>query len=346
MRSIHGRLADWSGGNGDVAGGISPGKENSGEQMVLYLKNNMEGEVVRFKAWAVVQGHQEVKGINFEETLPPTPTFQSLRCILAIALACWWETATFDVKTAYLNSPLEGKVYICPPAGKVLKVAGNVLRLKKAVYGLKQAARCWWNHLRAILATVGFQINDGDQSTYSYQKRDGVTVLWINVDYEILMARNRDLINKLQEKLLASVQLKWHLKLHSIVGIEVKQVGHEFRLSQQALIAKLAAYHTNKFSPHQPLPNMVSKSNVARNVDKDYLLKIGMILYLAQATRPDVTFAVNYLERFSMVTNNHHWNALRHLISYLGSTIGESLVISADTDRKVAEMYIDANWGG
>ncbi|MBW0467149.1 hypothetical protein O181_006864 [Austropuccinia psidii MF-1] len=104
--------------------------------------------------------------------------------------------------------------------------------------------------------------------------------------------------------------------------------------------------NTNNFSPHQPLPNMVLKSEAARNVDRDYLSKIGMILYLAQATGPDVMFSVNYLVHFSMATKNQHWHALRHLISYLRSTIGESLVISADANRKVAEMYIDANWGG
>ncbi|MBW0465262.1 hypothetical protein O181_004977 [Austropuccinia psidii MF-1] len=86
------------------------------------------------------------------------------------------------------------------------------------------------------------------------------------------------LMDKLQKELLASVQLKWDSTIHSIVGIEVQQTGHEFRLSQQALIAKLVADHTNNFSPCQPLPNMMLKSEAARRVDREYLSEIGMIL--------------------------------------------------------------------
>ncbi|MBW0463034.1 hypothetical protein O181_002749 [Austropuccinia psidii MF-1] len=244
------------------------------------------------------------------------------------------------------GDPLEEEVFIHPPSGKTLKVAGNVLRLKKAMYGLKQAARCWWNHLRTILTTVDFQMNDGDQSTYSYKQGEDVVMLWVHVDDGILAASNLHLMMKLREALSTAVQLKWDSTLHSIVGIEVQQVGRGFRLSQRALIAKLLADHTNNFSPRQPLPNMILKSEAARDVDRGYLSKIGMILYLAQATRPNVTFAVNYLAHFSMATNNRHWHALRHLISYLGSTIDESLTIKANPGRKVAEMYIDANWGG
>ncbi|MBW0485652.1 hypothetical protein O181_025367 [Austropuccinia psidii MF-1] len=324
----------------------SPGRGVLGSRWVYTLKTNMDGEVVRFKARAVVQGHRQIKGVNFEETFAPTPMFRSLRCLLAIVSAYQWETATFDVKTAYLNSPLEEEVFIHPPAGKTLRVAGNVLCLKKAMYGLKQAARCWWNHLQTILATVGFQMNDGDQSTYSYKQGEDVVMLWVHVDDGILAASNLHLIMKLWEALSTAVQLKWDLTLHSIVGIEVQQVGRGFRLSQRALIAKLLADHTNNFSPRQPLPNMVLKSEAARGVDRGYLSKIGMILYLAQAMRPNVTFVVNYLARFSMATNNHHWHVLRHLISYLGSTIDESLTIEANPGRKVVEMYIDANWGG
>ncbi|MBW0506955.1 hypothetical protein O181_046670 [Austropuccinia psidii MF-1] len=306
----------------------------------------MDGEVVWFKARAVVQGHRQVKGINFEETFAPTPTFQSLRCLLEVASAYQWETATFDVKTAYLISPLEEEVFIRPLAGKILRVAGNVLRLKKSMYGLKQAAQCWWNHLRAILTTVGFQMNDGDQSTYFYKQGEDVAMLWVHVDDGILMASNQHLMMKLWEALSTAVQLKWDLMLHSIVGIEVQQVGRGFQLSQRALIAKLLADHTNNFSPRQTLPNMVLKSEAARSVDRGYLSKIGMILYLAQATRPDVTFAMNYLARFSMAANAHHWHALKHLISYLENTIEESLTIEANIDKKIAKMYIDANWGG
>ncbi|MBW0550007.1 hypothetical protein O181_089722 [Austropuccinia psidii MF-1] len=270
-----------------------------GTRWVYALKTNAAGDIVRFKARAVVRGHRQIKGINFAETFAPMPTFQSLRSLLAIALAYGWGAATFDVKTAYLNSPLEEEVYVRPPLGKSVKKAGNIMKLNKAIYGLKQAARCWWTHLAGILRGIGFEVNDGDQSTYSYCDKGNIALLWIH----------------------------WDNDLHSIVGIDVERIGQQFRLSQRHLIKKLLIGHTNSFSPKQPLPNLELKSEVARQADKEYLSKIGMILYLAQATRPDVMYAVNLLARFLVATNQRHWLALKHLISYLATTIEEVLII-------------------
>ncbi|MBW0461349.1 hypothetical protein O181_001064 [Austropuccinia psidii MF-1] len=279
-----------------------------GSRWVYALKTNEAGKIVCFEARAVVQGHRQIKGINFEETFAPTPTFQSLRGLLAIASAYKWQAATFDVKTAYLNSPLEEDINIKPPPGKILNMASNVLRLKRAVYGLKQAACCWWTHLTGLLGQMGFKPNNGNQSTYSYSIGKDTALLWIHVEYGILVANTLGLMEKLGSQLSVSLALKWDVDLQSIVGIDVKRAGQ-----QQA--------------------------------DKEYLPKVGMILYLAQATRPDVMFAINFLARFSMATRKHHWLALRHLISYLEANIEDVLVIEADLGRKATEMFVDANWG-
>ncbi|MBW0534724.1 hypothetical protein O181_074439 [Austropuccinia psidii MF-1] len=317
-----------------------------GSRWVYALKTNEAGDIVRFKARAVVQGHRQIKGISFEETFAPTPTFQSLRGLIAIASAYRWQVATFDVKTAYLNSHLEEEVYIRPPPGKVMNVPGNILRLKRAVYGLKQAARCWWMHIAGILRGIGFTPNEGDQSTYSYSCGGDTALLWIHVDDGILVASTQELMARLRNELSVSLQLKWDVDLHSIVGIDVQRVGQQFRLSQHHLIKKLLIGHTNNFSPKQPLPNLELKSDQARQADRAYLSKVGMILYLAQVTRPDVMFAINYLARFSVATNERHWWALKHLISYLAGTIDDVLVIESDLGRKAVEMFVDANWAG
>ncbi|MBW0547969.1 hypothetical protein O181_087684 [Austropuccinia psidii MF-1] len=64
-----------------------------GSQWVYALKMNEAGEIARFKARAVVQGHQQIKGIDFEETFAQAPTFQSLRGLLAIASAYKWKAS-------------------------------------------------------------------------------------------------------------------------------------------------------------------------------------------------------------------------------------------------------------
>ncbi|MBW0537913.1 hypothetical protein O181_077628 [Austropuccinia psidii MF-1] len=65
----------------------TPAKGILGSRWVYTLKTNMAGEVVHFEAQAVVQGHRQIRKINFEEMFAPMPTFQSLQCILAMASA-------------------------------------------------------------------------------------------------------------------------------------------------------------------------------------------------------------------------------------------------------------------
>ncbi|MBW0535228.1 hypothetical protein O181_074943 [Austropuccinia psidii MF-1] len=81
-------------------------------------------------------------------------------------------------------------------------------------------------------------------------------------------------------------------------------------------------------------------------MDREYLKRIGMLLYIAQGTRPDISYAVNYLARFSMGTTSAHWEALEHLISYLRKTRNRNLRISEDEKPNALRCYVDANWGG
>ncbi|MBW0523358.1 hypothetical protein O181_063073 [Austropuccinia psidii MF-1] len=75
-----------------------------GTQWVFALKSDSDGKRIRHKACLVVQGHRQVRGVNFEETFAPTPTFATLQSILTIASKNLWKINTFDVTSAYLHS--------------------------------------------------------------------------------------------------------------------------------------------------------------------------------------------------------------------------------------------------
>ncbi|MBW0538923.1 hypothetical protein O181_078638 [Austropuccinia psidii MF-1] len=316
-----------------------------GSRWVFATKLNAAGEVTRHKARLVVQGHKQIKGLNFEETFAPTPSFATLRSILAIASKARWKIATFDVTAAYLHSPLKEDIYVRPPPGIDIE-DGKVLKLKKALYGLKQAGRCWWLYLREILEKIGFKANEEDQSTYILKRGTEKAMLWIHVDDGILATEEDSTMKVLQQQLARQLNLRWDEELSSIVGIEVRQQGGSYYLSQSALIGKLMTTLDNEFTAHQPLPDVKLESSKAVKADRLYLSAIGMLLYLAQATRPDIMYAVNFLARFSMNTDDSHWMALKHLISYVGTTRSQEIQIGGNNNIDGLKVYVDANWGG
>ncbi|MBW0533154.1 hypothetical protein O181_072869 [Austropuccinia psidii MF-1] len=130
----------------------------------------------RYKAQLVARGFRQIQGINFEETFAPTPTFNALRLLFSTAVLMKWEIKTFDVKVAFLHSFIDKPVYMWPPHG--LQVPKHhLLKLEKALYGTKQAARCWWLHLKQIFQKIGFVANKEDPSTYSFESNEGKALL-------------------------------------------------------------------------------------------------------------------------------------------------------------------------
>ena len=93
-----------------------------------------------------------MQGLNYTETFSAAAKMPTVRAMLANAAEQDWEIEHVDVKSAYLNAPLEETVYMKPPRG-VLKPGqeGKVLRLLKGLYGLKQAGRGWFLEMSKVL---------------------------------------------------------------------------------------------------------------------------------------------------------------------------------------------------
>ncbi|MBW0547067.1 hypothetical protein O181_086782 [Austropuccinia psidii MF-1] len=202
-------------------------KQVLGTRWVFATKSNQQGEVICYKARLVVQGHHQVKGVNFEET------FATLWSVFAIASAYKWRVTTFDVMTAYLHSQLDEDIYVKEPPG-VKAGPGMVFKLRKVLYGLKQAGQY-----------------DGVMATSH-------DTLW----------------EELKKELTSRLKLKWDKEINSIVGIETIRKGDAFILKQTLLINKLLLTIDNNFTAYEPLPQESLQSNKASQINREYLSKI------------------------------------------------------------------------
>ena len=121
------------------------------------VKRDERGAIVKHKAHLVARGFVQREGIDFEEVFAPVARMESIRLLLALAAAKDWRVHHLDIKSAFLNSELAETVFVKQPPGFTVKGAEHrVLRLHKALYGLRQAPRAWNAKLDAMLASLGF----------------------------------------------------------------------------------------------------------------------------------------------------------------------------------------------
>ncbi|MBW0486341.1 hypothetical protein O181_026056 [Austropuccinia psidii MF-1] len=130
-----------------------------------------------------------------------------------------WQVALFDISGAYLYSPLEETVLLVPPTVFLPHLQGKVLQLKKALYGMKQAGRCWWRFLSGILESLGFAATEVDQSLYIFQNDQEVIAIWIHVDDGVITSNLPDAISRFKAVLCEKLDIKWSDQLEHIVGL-------------------------------------------------------------------------------------------------------------------------------
>ena len=115
------------------------------------------GNIERYKVKLVAKGFTQKEGIDYTETFSPISKKDSLCIILALVAHFDLELQQMDVKTAFLNGELDKEVYMKQPEGFTSSDGEQlVCKLKKSIYGLKQASRQWYLKFHNVISSFGF----------------------------------------------------------------------------------------------------------------------------------------------------------------------------------------------
>ena len=112
--------------------------------------------VVCAKARLVARGFAQREGIDFFGTFSPCPSVVSTRLLAAITCEFGWDLCNFDAEQAFVQSKLDDVVFIRLPPG-CGDLSGEVVKLGRSLYGLRQSSRTWHNHLMRGLKCLGFE---------------------------------------------------------------------------------------------------------------------------------------------------------------------------------------------
>ena len=146
---------------------LPPHKKALGSKWVYKIKYHADGQVERLKARLVIVGNDQVEGVDYNETFAPVAKMVIVRAFLAVAAVKNWVLHQMDVHNAFLHGDLDEEVYMKLPPGFNVRTPGLVCRLKKSLYGLRQAPRCWYAKLAASLKTYGFLQSYSDYSLFT-----------------------------------------------------------------------------------------------------------------------------------------------------------------------------------
>ena len=158
------------------------GKRAISSGWVFRTKYHSIGAVERLKARLVVHGNCQIEGLDYTETSTPVAKMSTVRVFLAVAISKGWELRQMDVCNAFLHGDLEEEVYMKLPPGYSTSVPGQVCRLRKSLYGLRQAPRQWFAKLSSALRKFGFTQSYADSSLFSYQYGDVSLHVLVDVD--------------------------------------------------------------------------------------------------------------------------------------------------------------------
>ncbi|GJZ58327.1 ribonuclease H-like domain-containing protein [Tanacetum coccineum] len=147
------------------------------------------------------------KGIDYEETFSPVVEMVIVRCLLNIVVCMSWPVFQLDVNNAFLYGDLEEVVYMKPPKG-YFPYDNKVCRLKKSLYGLKQAHKQWNAKLTSTLIENGFSQSKTDYSLYTKLDKGVFLALLVYMDDIIITGNNISEIEKFKVFLKSKFMIK------------------------------------------------------------------------------------------------------------------------------------------
>nr|GEV40003.1 hypothetical protein [Tanacetum cinerariifolium] len=223
------------------------------------------GIVIKNKARLVAQGHTQEEGINYEEVFAQVARIEAIRLFLAYASFMGFLVYRMDVESAFLYGIIEEEVYVCQPLRfEDPDHPDKVYKVVKALYGLHQAPKAWYETLATYLLENGFQRGTIDQTLFIKKQKGDIQLVQIYVDDIIFGTTNKDLCKSFEKLMSDRFQMSSMGELTFFLGLQVKQKKDD-----------------------KPL----LKDPDGEDVDvHTYRSMIGSLMYLT-SSRPDIMFA-------------------------------------------------------
>ena len=322
---------------------------------VFKAKPNADGTVERLKARLCARGFLQRYGTDFLGTFAPVARLSTIRLQVALSTRFNLKMTHLDFKSAFLQGELDVELHAELPDGwEILRDMfkdqrgitlreDSVLRLKRGIYGLKQAGRIWYKRMAKGLTKLGFIRSPSDNCLFYMMNKDMTDVIFITtwVDDCIVSYNNPTTWRKVLKKICKEFTLGAGVDFEWCLGMAVTRDLEKGRtcLHQSLYVHNLLK--TFEMGDCHPVrtpadSNVTLSKDMSPTTEEDkqsmgnipYRSLLGALLHLANFTRPDISLAVGICARYANCFGCEHWKALKRIVRYLKGTIGPETQLS------------------
>jgi hypothetical protein len=346
---------------------------------VFKIKTDEKGAISKYKARLVARGFQQSYGENFKDVFSPTLRMDSIRFLISTAVQNQMKVHHLDVQTAFLNGTLAEEIYMEIPEGfdeKIYDKKSKVFKLKKSIYGLKQASRVWNELFTNDLKKSGLIQSAADPCIFlkyptsnkvsfnveTEEKENSeipIALIGVFVDDCFVVGGDEE-VKRIKNQLMNLYKMHDLGPLNFALGIKFDQnKDFSIQMSQALYVDKLLEKfemieskivdtplpQKNSTKPKKPEEDEEEiaepKSPLYDNVNK-YQQLVGSLIYLSNSTRPDIAHAVSYLSRHMHAPTEDDMMNGKRVLRYLKGS--RTLALNYNQKDQELVAYSDSSY--
>ena len=318
----------------------------------LVRKRFPDGRVRKLKARWCVRGDQQIEGVDFFDTYAPVVAWSTVRLLLILTVTLSLKTKQVDFTLGFIHALLDDEVYVQMP--KLYEKPGHVLKLKRSIYGLRQSPKNFFKRVSDGMEIRGFKQHlDLDPCLFISKS----VVCLCYVDDLLYFGRSESAIDKAIEELGKDFPdspgfdvrieddvagyLGIYMKKNADGTIELLQTGLIDRILMAMGLENAKAIGT----PATKEPLIKDEFGETCSETWSYASVVGMMMYLASNSRPDIAFAVHAAARHTHHPKRIHEVAVKRIARYLKGTRDRGMLIRPTTNCQL-DLFVDADFAG
>ncbi|RDY02272.1 hypothetical protein CR513_14284, partial [Mucuna pruriens] len=266
-----------------------------------------DGSIAKHKARLVAKGFLQKQGIDYTE-YAPVARMETIRLVIVVASSRNWTICQLDVKSAFLNGPLEEEIYILQPPG--FEIKGKECKHKNLLFV------CMYVDDLIITGDVNEEIKQFKEKMKSEFDMTNLGILHYFLGFEFMHTQKGIFLH--QRKYTGEVLKHFNMENCNTASVPVM--------------------------PNLKLTKELDEKPVDATLFKQI---IGSLRFLCNS-RPDISYGVGLLSRFMDNPRAPHMTAAKHILRYLKGTSDFGLLFPTgnDQNRSCIEAYSDSDWCG